>query len=161
MASFEKAIPFVLAHEGGFVDDPADPGGRTKYGISQRRFPMEDIVNLTLDRAKQLYRQEWWDAYGYAGFEDQKVAEKVLDFSVNMGPQAAHRVLQRALRATGEGVKEDGIFGPKTMGAANRAIPGVLLSALRSEGAGYYRILLALDSKRERFINGWLVRAYA
>ncbi|KKK60142.1 hypothetical protein LCGC14_3027340, partial [marine sediment metagenome] len=51
MASFEKAIPIVLKHEGGYVHDKLDPGGETNFGISKRAYPMVDIKNLTQEQA--------------------------------------------------------------------------------------------------------------
>ncbi len=57
---FEKAIEFVLSWEGGYVNDPRDPGGETNYGISKRSFPSLDIKNLTRDQAKQIYFEKYW-----------------------------------------------------------------------------------------------------
>lgn len=57
---FEKAISFVLEHEGGLVKDKNDPGGLTKYGISQKSYPYLDIRNLTLEKAKQIYYENYW-----------------------------------------------------------------------------------------------------
>lgn len=58
--TFDNAVSFVLAREGGYVFDPYDPGGATKYGISKRSYPNEDIANLTEDRAKEIYRKDYW-----------------------------------------------------------------------------------------------------
>lgn len=174
MADFSQAVEVVLAHEGGFVDHPNDPGGATKYGITlptlrEAGFDMdgnglitkEDINKLSREAAMEIYRQYWWERYGYGKIEDQALATKVFDFSVNMGPSAAHRLLQRALRAAETPVSEDGVLGPETLGAAARADPRVLLAALRSEGAGFYRLLAAQKPELSVFLAGWLSRAYA
>ena len=160
---FDRAVAVVLQHEGGLVDDPDDPGGITNHGISLRFLRRvrpgarpEDIRNLTRDEAIELYRRHFWHRYGYASLRDQAVATKVFDLSVNMGPRGAHVCLQRALRATGERVSEDGVLGPKTRAAVHRAAPGELLSALRSEAAGTYR-----NRRRPKYITGWLNRAYS
>jgi lysozyme family protein len=58
--SFPAAVAFVLAREGGYSNDPADPGGETKFGISKRAYPHEDIANLTEDRAKEIYCSDYW-----------------------------------------------------------------------------------------------------
>jgi Glycosyl hydrolase 108 len=58
--AFEKAVRFTLSWEGGYVSNPNDPGGETKYGISKRAYPHLDIKNLTLDQAKEIYYQDYW-----------------------------------------------------------------------------------------------------
>lgn len=57
---FERAIKFVLKWEGGYTNNPKDPGGETKYGISKKSYPTIDIKNLTLNRAKEIYHQNYW-----------------------------------------------------------------------------------------------------
>jgi len=53
-------VPHVLKREGGYVDDPTDRGGETKYGISKRSYPQLDIKNLTLEQALEIYRKDYW-----------------------------------------------------------------------------------------------------
>lgn len=60
MEKFREALNFTLVWEGGYVNNPKDPGGETKYGISKRRYPHLDIKNLTLQQAKDLYYQDYW-----------------------------------------------------------------------------------------------------
>jgi lysozyme family protein len=59
--SFDKAVGFVLSHEGGYSNDPKDPGGETNHGISKRAYPKLDIKNLTREDAIEIYRREYWD----------------------------------------------------------------------------------------------------
>ena len=160
---FRHAVEFVLKHEGGYVNDPQDPGGETKYGISKRSYPQRDIRNLTREQAIEIYRQDWWDRYGYDRIRSLDVAAKVFDLAVNMGAPAAHRCLQRALHACGQRhVAVDGILGPQTIGAANDVKPrAALLAALRAEAAAYYRGLVERRPELKRYENGWLNRAYA
>lgn len=173
---FEAAVAVVLKHEGGFVNHPSDPGGATNYGISLRYLKslgielgdvdldgdvdIDDIKALTPDKAKAIYRREWWDRYGYFKLPDI-VGTKVFDLSVNMGAKQAHRLLQRALRACGKEVIQDGVLGPKTLSAAHSSIPEALLAALRSEAAGFYRSLIAKKPELSVFETGWMNRAYA
>ncbi|KKL48233.1 hypothetical protein LCGC14_2327530, partial [marine sediment metagenome] len=98
MASFDKAIPTILKHEGGYVHDPLDPGGETNFGISKRAFPELDIKNLTSGQAVDIYRERYWLHHIYDGIVNQDIATKVFDLAVNMGHRAAHRLLQKALR---------------------------------------------------------------
>ena len=175
VTDFDRAVEVVLQHEGGLVDDPDDPGGITNHGISLRFLRRvrpgarpEDVRNLTRDEAIELYRRHFWHRYGYASLWDQRVATKVFDLSVNMGPRGAHVCLQRALRAADEPVVEDGVLGPKTLAAVHRAQSDVLLAALRSEAAGWYRNLASpkrgyakVSRRRPKYITGWLKRAYS
>ena len=163
--AFDRAVEIVLQHEGGLVDDPDDPGGITKYGISYRFLrhrrvqpgsTPDDIRKLTRAAAIELYRRHFWERYGYGRLPDMSIATKVFDLSVNMGPRSAHKCLQRALRAAGERVDEDGALGPQTVAAVHQAAPGGILAALRSEAAGYYR-----NRRRPKYIAGWLNRAYS
>lgn len=86
---FDKAIKVVLAHEGGYVNDPNDLGGETNFGISKRSYPTVDIKNLTREQAVEIYRGDWWERYRYGDIEDLDVATKVFDLAVNMGPVPA------------------------------------------------------------------------
>ena len=60
MADFDRAFRLLIGEEGGYVNDPADPGGETKFGISKRAYPQIDIRGLTLDQAKAIYRRDYW-----------------------------------------------------------------------------------------------------
>jgi len=63
MNNFQKAIEFVMKWEGGYVNNPKDPGGETNFGISKASYPEEDIKNMTLTRAIEIYKRDYWDAY--------------------------------------------------------------------------------------------------
>lgn len=79
-----KAIEHVLKWEGGYVNDRRDPGGETKYGISKRAYPNEDILDLTKARAEFLYDRDYWRAMGCDKMPDG-VALLVFDTAVNCG----------------------------------------------------------------------------
>lgn len=158
---FQQAIAIVLQHEGGYINIGADPGGETKFGISKRSYPDLDIRNLTREQAIEIYRRDWWDKLRLGEINDADLAAKVLDLSVNVGREAGVKLLQRALRAAGKQVTIDGIMGPETLKAANETNPQIVLAALRSEAAGYYRLLVAQNPKLRVFEQGWLNRAYA
>jgi lysozyme family protein len=115
--NFDQAFERLVGHEGGYVDHPADPGGRTKYGISQRSYPGEDIRNMTLERAKDIYRRDFWWKAGCDTVPDA-VKFDLFDMAVNSGVQPAIRTLQRAV-----GVDDDGVIGPKTMQAIGAMNP--------------------------------------
>lgn len=161
---FEDAIARLLSDEGGYVDNPADPGGETKFGITKREYPQLDIAALTRTEAIAIYYRDWWQRYRY-GELPEPIAAKLFDLAVNIGPDHAVRCLQRALRACSRRVTEDGALGRATIAAAAAANQIAMLAALRSEAAGYYRALAALERGRRsggdrEFLNGWLNRAY-
>ena len=62
--NFDKAFQLTVGLEGGYSNDPRDPGGATRYGIAKKYHPQEDIENLTLDRAKEIYLAEYWIPVG-------------------------------------------------------------------------------------------------
>jgi lysozyme family protein len=121
VSKFERAFEAVIGHEGGYVNNPADPGGETKYGISKRSYPREDIRNMTLDRAREIYKADFWDKVrGDELF--YRIGFNLFDGAVNSGVSTSVKWLQRAA-----GVTEDGVFGPVTMDAVNDG--GSLLAA--------------------------------
>lgn len=88
--NFKVAMAFVRKWEGGYVNDPDDPGGETKYGISKRAYPNEDIKNLTRERAEFLYKRDYWDIPGFDldNFPQDK-AIVLFNVAVNMGVSKA------------------------------------------------------------------------
>lgn len=182
MAKFEDALPTIFLHEGRYVDHKDDPGGATNYGISLRflktvgdidkdgwpdgdinkdgTINTEDIKLLKIDQAANIYRVMFWEKYGYEQIGDQDIATKTIDLAINIGSTGAHKIVQRAVRsAIGLRLPEDGILGIKSFTAINMCEPKQLLSAIKSEAAGYYRSIKYKGS--QNFLTGWLNRAYA
>lgn len=128
MTIFDEAIAFVLGSdiEGGFGNDPQDRGNwtsgvvgigymnGTKYGVSAAAYPHVDIINLTLDQAKDIYRKDYWSLIN--GDSLGKVGLVVLDEAINAGPRKAGMLLQGAL-----GIDQDGKIGDVTLAALERA----------------------------------------
>lgn len=112
MTTFDKAFEILIGHEGGYVNDLADRGGETKYGISKRAYPHIDITNLTLAQAKNIYRTDYWDKVNCSSLPPD-LALLVFDAAVNNGVSAASRWLQGAAN-----VAVDGAIGPKTIAAS-------------------------------------------
>lgn len=161
---FEDAIEYVLQWEGEFSDDKDDRGGITKWGISSRSHPDVDIKNLTKEQAIEIYRKEYWDKYNFATIPDE-ICIKLFDMTVNIGFKGAIICLQRALNTLNAELLEDGVFGDKTKLALKSVVDhwGYLTGifcALKSERAAYYRVLAAKDPSQEKFLKGWLRRAY-
>ena len=178
MSDFDKAIPIILEHEGGFVNNRHDPGGATNWGISLRRLlkqhdlsiydydgdgdvDAEDMRLMPEEDAVAFYRVEFWDRYDYDLLAPQEVATKVFDTCVNTGPRQAHKILQRALRSAGHRVEVDGLLGPQTRAAVIAVSNQQLVLSLRSEQAGFYRVLIVNRPAFIEFISGWNNRAYS
>lgn len=126
--TFDEAFQRLIGHEGGYVADIRDPGGETKYGISKRSYPGEDIKNLTLDRAKQIYKRDFWGPAGCETVPDG-IRFDLFDMAVNSGVKAAVRTLQRTVGET-----PDGVLGPLTLQAIQSVNPlrlGVRFNAQR------------------------------
>ena len=157
---FEKAFEYVIANEGGYVFDKNDPGGETKYGISKKAYSFLNIKELTLEQTKEIYWRNYWKAGKIDEISDIFIAIQLLDFSVNLGIRGATIVLQRALRAGGIIVQEDGLIGPETLSATKNLEPSILLAAMKAEAAGYYRVIAAKNPSQRKFLTGWLNRAY-
>lgn len=111
---FLQAINRVLGHEGGYVNDPSDPGGETNWGISKRSYPNVSIKTLTRNQAVAIYYRDFWlkahceelsDGAGY----------QLMDSAVNSGISQSIRFMQRAI-----GVADDGIYGPVTLAAMRK-----------------------------------------
>lgn len=145
---FENAFDRVISSEGGYVNDPRDPGGETRYGISKRAYPHEDIPGMTLERAKQLYKRDYWDAIK----GDQMpydVAVHVFDTAVNCGVATAARMLQKAL-----GVQADGVLGPFTLSTAQAIDPARFAAKFNAERLDYYAALPTWPA----YGKGWVKR---
>ena len=129
--TFEDAVDRVLGHEGGYVNNPADPGGETNWGISKRAYPTVDIARLTRTEAVAIYRRDFWDRVGGNDLEGA-LAFQVFDFAVNSGVETAVRYLQRAL-----GVADDGHWGPVSAKAAAAAGLAVVLLHFNADRLDY------------------------
>lgn len=116
-AAFEK----VIGHEGGYVNDPRDPGGETKFGISKHAYPNVDIQALTLDDAKAIYMRDYWTKAGCDRVPDV-VRFDLFDAAVNSGVSRAVTFLQQAA-----GSKPDGVLGPQTIADAWNQAPLLLV----------------------------------
>ena len=122
--NFDEAFQRLLGVEGDFVDHPADPGGATMWGITERVARANGykghMRDFPVSLAKQIYRASYWDAVR-ADELPTAVRYSVFDAAVNSGVSQSVKWLQRAL-----GVSDDGAIGPKTLAAAQAADGHVL-----------------------------------
>ncbi len=111
---FYKALnKYVILNEGGYVNHPNDRGKATKFGVSSRWYPNEDIPNLTRERANMIFYDDYWIKPKINLLPDE-LAYRVFDNAIVQGQPTAIKNLQRAV-----GVKADGLIGPDTLNAVN------------------------------------------
>lgn len=163
MADFEKAIPIILKHEGGFSNHPADPGGATNRGITFALFKqyakalgllptIDALKSLTEDQAKFIYREHFWNPMKGDEFESQAVANIVFDGYVNMGNRAI-KLLQKEI-----GADADGVVGPKTLAILNAQAPVIVFAGYKDARTRYYINLVERKPEMNVFLKGWLNR---
>ena len=184
-SGFESAIPIILKHEGKLSDDPSDKGGITKYGISLRYLKQliasrpdlmsnydlshdkiindYDIANMSIEEARELYRTQFWDKLKIGRINNQRIATKVLDMSVNMGTSRAIKLLQQACgKLSGSNhLAINGTLDNETVGFINE-LDGKqekrLLELLRIVSKEYYMYIATKHPTYKRFLAGWLRR---
>lgn len=148
MTIFDDSIARVLKTEGGYVNDPRDPGGETNWGIAKRSYPTVDIKNLTRAGAIEIYRRDFWERVQGDKLPRQ-FAFQGLDAAVNHGIGNSVRWMQRAA-----GVADDGVIGPMTMAAVARQDPADLVLLFNAERLSFYTKLTTFDT----FGRGWINR---
>jgi lysozyme family protein len=140
--NFSRSLNAMLAHEGGFVNHPKDPGGATNLGVTLANFrryvkpdgTVDDLKKLTREQAGVVYRRQYWDEVMGSSLPDG-VDHAVFDFAVNSGPGRAAKYLQAIA-----GVKQDGKVGPATLKA---------VAALDADS-----VINELCDRRQKFLQG-------
>ena len=154
--TFDKAVEVILKHEGGYVNDPVDPGGETNMGISKKAYPYLNIKELTKKDAKDIYFKDYW-----LKAKCSKLPEELrmiyFDMVVNMGRSRAVKILQKAITAKGVKTAVDGGIGPQTISNALKS--GLEPDRLRSYRVKYYADLIGRKPKLEKYWFGWYRRA--
>ena len=168
--TFDKCLTHTLKWEGGYSNDPDDPGGATNHGISLRflvnigaldQYDFDndgdltplDVRALTKEQAAILYKEYFWNDRYYDLPED--LAIKLFDLGVNMGPKQAVLLLQQEIGCR----PYDGIYGNKTDHAVHRSRQDVL-AMLIARAARFYYTLAAKRPASRKYLYGWLRRCY-
>lgn len=161
MNTFDRALAFVLVAEGGFSDDPRDPGGPTGHGITQGTFDSylahqgqgaRSVASITEEETRAIYTDYWTRAH-CSDLPDQ-LAMCVFDCAVNMGPAQAVRLLQRAIW-----VDDDGKVGPATIARAAACDELTACYAYLTLRRGVYADLARRT--QSPFLRGWMNRCSA
>lgn len=174
MADFKVAVDIVIKHEGGYVNNPKDPGGETKFGITKRWHPNLNIKELTIENAEKIYFDEYWQPNRYGEIEAQDIANQILDLAVNCGAVEANKILQKScnflynaltLRSMSPFRKKeykllvDGKIGDETLRLINNLdydYGGYLVLVIIERIAAAYYVSL----NKPVFENGWLKRLF-
>ena len=160
MSRFDECLKRILKHEGGYVNDPLDSGGRTNLGVTQRVWeefvghPVTeaDMKALTPEKIAPMYKLKYWNP-SYCEVLPKGLDYVVFDFAVNAGTGRSVKTLQQAI-----GCVADGVIGPKTMAAINDANPKDLITKFSDARADFYQGIVARKPDQARFIKGWLNR---
>jgi lysozyme family protein len=174
--NIEQYLEELIKREGGYVNNPADRGGATKFGITEAVARTNgfkgNMKDLSLDVAKAIYKKQYWTAprFDQINLINSAVAEELLDTGVNCGTSFAKPLLQRALNLLnnqGKGgwpdLAVDGIYGPATLNAlktylAKRGKDGekVLLRVLNIMQGQRYIEICERNPSQEQFFYGWI-----
>lgn len=146
--SFDTIITKVLRFEGGLVLDPNDPGGLTNMGISQRAYPKEYILGMTAERAKEIYKRDYWNP-AKCVLLPEALQGIHLDTAINCGVSRAAKILQEAAHVT-----VDGMIGPKTIDAAQ----GVTVKDYAAARLAWNDKAIAANPRLAKFRKGWTTR---
>lgn len=171
MANFDLYFPKLLKHEGGYVNDPVDPGGATNKGITMNTFKryaksllgveptLENLKQLSDEQAKKIYKVIYWAPACGDEINHQLTAEIMIDFGINAGMGRAVKKMQQLLIAKGfTKVKADGVCGPITYNAINGADTIQLYMEYKNARKDYYTSLVAAKPELKKFLKGWINR---
>ena len=160
----QATLDRILSREGGYVDNPVDKGGPTKFGVTlatlaewrkgwQKSVTEADVKALTLQEAKDIYRKAYIEQPGYMAISEPNLFDLVVDSAVNHGPARATKILQEAL-----GVVSDGIMGAKTQVAIGKMDAGHLYRKAVAARARFYGRIISSDNSQAVFAAGWMNR---
>jgi len=174
MADFQPAVTLTLQHEGGFFHNQVT-GEIVNHGVTLQFVhdsgykPDADeafIQNLSVAEASQIYQTYFWDRYHIGSINDQSLANKVFDLTVNMGPggpnhAGALSLLQSAVNECGGKCDVDGILGPISIEQINARDPAALLVEYKQLVAQRYTTIASANPDLAGDLTGWLARLNA
>lgn len=163
MADFEKYVPLLSKLEGYgvYTNRPTDKGGPTMSGVTIKTFreffgehkTIEDLKKMTYEQWHHIMKSGYWDKVGGDKISCQSVAELFADFAINSGYVTAIKKVQALV---GENI--DGIVGPLTLGAINRAPQELVFNGLMATRESHYYSLAWKDNNDRANLRGWLNR---
>jgi lysozyme family protein len=167
----ENPIDTVLRHEGGYVNNKADSGGATNFGITRktlshylgRKASIENVRSMTESTAREIYERNYLTGPRINTLPEP-TQTLILDMAVTHGPRNGIKILQRVLNASGVSapISPDGIMGPTTREATELALSkmgNTLQNALVEERIRFFHNIVNKDSSQKIFLGGWVIRA--
>lgn len=166
-----NAIDTILKHEGGFVNDPADPGGATFAGITQAtlsawrgyQVTVDEVRNMTVDEARVIYENKYLRRPKIDQLPNPP-QDLILDMAVNHGPFNGVRMMQRVINQAGvvDPISTDGKIGPNTIRSARATLAAMgpyFQNAIVDERIRFYKAIVKRRPSSRKFLRGWLNRA--
>ena len=165
--AFNRALEMVLAHEGGFVDHPADPGGATNRGVTQATYdayrkrkgiPKRSVKELSVDEIKEIYFNGYWRPAMCQEMPNEALSTLMFDAAVNHGPGQAIKFLQQA--AGVPAAECDGKWGPKSRARMIAAAANIssLIDECLLQRERFYRLIVERKPQLGAFLRGWMNR---
>ena len=166
---FSLAIEKTLSHEGGYVNDPNDPGGETNWGIAKKFYPDVDIKNLTREGDIEIYHKDFWIPLHCEDLPEN-IALEIFDTAVNTSQRRAAKILQGSLILLGNQVTLDGVIGSQTVTAVSvyphqdallKCMNGFQFMVYVLGAASEDEVIQMIRSRKghvQRYLRGWLAR---
>lgn len=163
-----KIIEYTIKNfEGGYVNDPADSGGPTNFGITQKVYDkffnvkssIEDIKNMKMSDAVKIYRSMYFTFNNIDTRYHEDLWHFIFDCYVQHGPNATGKIIQRALNSLGESLEIDGVIGIKTLEKIACHSPEDILKYMIEWRIWLYNQIVSNKPSQNKFLKGWLKRA--
>jgi lysozyme family protein len=173
MPDYRDAIKKVLQHEGGYVNHPADRGGPTNWGVTQKTYneymskitgksyqsTIDEIKSMPIGNAILIYKTLYWDKMSGDKIKKYAIAAAIFDQAINRGTIAAVKQAQRVLKNTFKyPLAEDGVAGAGTLTALNTVDEAKFLNSYLQESILAYNKIVQNNPSQSVFLNGWLKR---
>ncbi len=173
---YDVAFDYLIKNEGGYVDNPKDPGGETKYGICKRYNKNINIKNITLEFAKKYYYEKFWSSM-YERIHDSKIAIKLFDTSVNIGKEPLKILINEALldsfcypdkslmsqlkavTITDKILKKPKDWEDFVINSINKTNSNLFLNIFKAKLINYYCSLVRKNNNLANFKRNWIKRA--
>jgi lysozyme family protein len=165
LAEFNTSLFRVLKHEGGYNNDPTDPGGETKYGISKRSYPHLNIKKISLDQASSIYFVDFWKKSKIEDIDCPELQHKLLDILIQFGVEGGIKLWKKALiQVTTDESKPsiniDKMDVKDLIDVTNGEDPLHVILELRMAMMNHYLLLVKKNPSLIKFLHGWLTRAH-